>query len=353
MASIDNMMGAAFVGVAFACFLLGVSVLQSLHYFSNNNAQDPVAMRVFVLFIIVLDFSHQGLICHTLYVYVITGYDEPDELKTVVWSLLVEVLVNGLIAFSLFVMENLETPQFEYMAHGIRDDPGVFRARLYHRFDVGISFDLGNDGSQRLTCIWTFVELAVHLKGLSIAVNVLAAAGDVLIASSLACRLPRPGFESQSNMMINKLVGPIVSFLKPPHPSFLQTLFAVNTGALTSICAMASLVSILVFPATFVYISFFFCMGHLYTNSLLATLNARAGIRALGGIHTSDKDQSFLDLEGDTSLLKRLGMMSSSVVSLGRKRVPEAIAMVATEAEPYLPPTPPNSPCCVSVFFRI
>ncbi|KAF9065260.1 hypothetical protein BDP27DRAFT_64902 [Rhodocollybia butyracea] len=278
-------------------------------------------MRVFVLFIIVLDFSHQGLICHTLYVYVITGYDKPDELKTVVWSLLVEVLVNGLIAFSV---QSFLSWRIWRLSNSNIWLTAFVMTLVFSELGCITAYAL-----IALTRIRTFVELAVHLKGLSIAVNVLAAAGDVLIASSLAYLLQtsKTGFRN-SDTMINKL-----------------TLFAVNTGALTSICAMASLVSILVFPATFVYISFFFCMGRLYTNSLLATLNARAGIRALGGIHTSDEDQSFLDLEGDTSLLKRLGMMSSSVVSLGRKRVPEAIAMVATEAEPYLPPTPPNSPC--------
>ncbi|KAF5379624.1 hypothetical protein D9757_009222 [Collybiopsis confluens] len=46
-----------------------------------------------------------------------------------------------------------------------------------------------------------------------------------------------------------------------------------------SLCAVASLISILAAPNTFIYISFFFSIGRLYTNSLLATLNARKMIR--------------------------------------------------------------------------
>ncbi|KAF5392313.1 hypothetical protein D9757_001612 [Collybiopsis confluens] len=121
-----------------------------------------------------------------------------------------------------------------------------------------------------------------------------SAAGDVLIAGTLTFLLQtsKTGF-SRSDTMLNKL-----------------TLFAVNTGALTSLCAVASLISvspssrnllyklvkvldrptlkILAAPNTFIYISFFFCMGRLYTNSLLATLNARKMIRSAGeNVHTT------------------------------------------------------------------
>jgi hypothetical protein len=109
----------------------------------------------------------------------------------------------------------------------------------------------------------TFKQLGA-LKGLSITVNALAAVGDVLIAAVLCIVLhrSRTGFH-RSDTMINKLI-----------------VFAVNTGLLTSICAVASLISIVVAGNTFLYICFYFSLGRLYSNSLLATLNARNMIRA-------------------------------------------------------------------------
>lgn len=75
-------------------------------------------------------------------------------------------------------------------------------------------------------------------------------------------------------------------------------IFSVNTGLLTSVCACMSLITILALPDTFVYITFFFIIGRrefsivgtlliashtdewtVYTNSLMATLNARKGLR--------------------------------------------------------------------------
>ncbi|KAF8897191.1 hypothetical protein BD779DRAFT_1489411 [Infundibulicybe gibba] len=111
----------------------------------------------------------------------------------------------------------------------------------------------------------TWDDLA-QLKGLSMSVNVLGALTDVIIATSLSVLLARSrtGFKG-SNTMISKLI-----------------LFSVSTGALTSICAIASLISILAWGRTLIYVAFYFSLGRLYSNSILATLNARIAIRDLG-----------------------------------------------------------------------
>ncbi|PPQ75119.1 hypothetical protein CVT26_008297, partial [Gymnopilus dilepis] len=113
--------------------------------------------------------------------------------------------------------------------------------------------------------------------GLSVLVNALAAAGDIVIAFSLCWLLhkSRTGF-SKSNRIIDKLI-----------------LFTVNTGLLTSLCAIASLTSIIVAGHTYLYIAFFFCIGRLYTNSLLVTLNAREMIRSSSRIVNATNEDHF------------------------------------------------------------
>jgi len=102
------------------------------------------------------------------------------------------------------------------------------------------------------------------LKALSLTVNALAAAGDVLIAFILCWILQssRTGFK-RSDTVITKLIA-----------------FSINTGLVTSICALLSLITIVVFPGAFIYITFYFTLGRLYSNSLLATLNARQSLAA-------------------------------------------------------------------------
>jgi hypothetical protein len=55
--------------------------------------------------------------------------------------------------------------------------------------------------------------------------------------------------------------------------------FVVNTGILTTCCAMAALVSLVVSPKSLIYAAFYFCIGRFYTNSFLATLNARQSLK--------------------------------------------------------------------------
>ncbi|EIN09145.1 hypothetical protein PUNSTDRAFT_102696 [Punctularia strigosozonata HHB-11173 SS5] len=94
---------------------------------------------------------------------------------------------------------------------------------------------------------------------------ILAAASDILIAVSLCTILYRTKRSSLRNTraLINRLM-----------------LFVLNTGILTSMCAIATLVTSMAHhPETDVRLGLYHIMGRLYINSLLATLNARDQIR--------------------------------------------------------------------------
>jgi hypothetical protein len=152
----------------------------------------------------------------------------------------------------------------------------------------------------------TFAELGT-LKPLSMSVNALAAAGDVLIAVFLCTLLQqsRTGFR-RSDTMINKLI-----------------LFSINTGLLTSICAVMSLISISVWPNTFIYIAFYFCLGRLYCNSLLATLNARKSLRG----DSRDENMS-LSLQGIQK--------SSNSIGTSQRRLPNNISIKIDTTQEYV-----------------
>ncbi|KAF9449607.1 hypothetical protein P691DRAFT_634705, partial [Macrolepiota fuliginosa MF-IS2] len=108
----------------------------------------------------------------------------------------------------------------------------------------------------------TYTELT-HLKSLSIAMNTLVAAGDLLIATTLCIVLhqSRTGFQRYASSIF------YVYF----HTD------SVNTDLLTRL--ISSQYPIVLEGQTFFYIMFFFCIGRFYSNSLLATFNARKNIR--------------------------------------------------------------------------
>lgn len=259
---VDDTMGIAFIGVIVAAFLHGVSCLQAWYYFTHQ--KDTWRLKSMVAAVMISDTVHQVLVSACVYRYVITNYNNPVELINVNRPLLIEVLFNG---FTALLVQSFMTLRLWRLSN-----------KNVWLTSIVVLLVLGEFGTiMAYSCIAltykTFIDLA-RVKTLSITVNALAAVGDTLIAGILCTLLhkSRTGFQ-RSDTMINKLM-----------------LFAVNTGVLTSMCAICSLITILAAGNTFLYIAFFFCIGRLYSNSLLATLNARQIIRGAIEGHNSTSD---------------------------------------------------------------
>ncbi|KAF8339483.1 hypothetical protein F5887DRAFT_980223 [Amanita rubescens] len=262
--SLGNTLGAVFIGVVVASTPLQVSLIQAWYYYTHQNDRWP--FKTLVSAVMICDVIHQALITHTIYTYLITYFAEPAQLENIVWSLVVEVLFNGI---ACLLVQSFLTMR-------------VWRLSERNIWVTSII----------VFTVKTFLQLLfLEVKRLSIAVNALAAAGDVSIAVVLCTLLHkcRTGYH-RSDTVINKLI-----------------LFTVNTGLLTSLCALASLTSIVVGGDNFVYIAFFFCLGRLYSNSLLATLNARKMFRCTDFIPSNGEDRplSLRDVPKTTTISSR------------------------------------------------
>ncbi|KAI3600724.1 hypothetical protein WG66_014177 [Moniliophthora roreri] len=289
--NLDNTMGAAFVGLAVAGTLYGISVLQTFRYFTNPGQDDGWPIKTLVGAVLFFDTVHHILISHTMYTYLVTNYNNPAILVECVWSLLAEVLFNGFTA--LLVQSFLTLRVWKYLR--LTRPHESMSAANWFVTAVAVVLVLAEFGCitafgiMALVRVKTFADLAT-MKWLSILVNALAAAGDVYIAATLCWLLQnsRTGFR-RSDTIIKKLI-----------------LFTVNTGALTSLCAITAA------PNTFIYITFFFCIGRLYANSLLATLNARKYIR-------ESADQA--EYNTTTGAFRNVGTGSANVGTRGAKGI--------------------------------
>ncbi|KAF5363742.1 hypothetical protein D9756_000609 [Leucocoprinus leucothites] len=227
----------------------------------------------------------------SVYYYVIKNFNNPTILICMVWSIIVEVLFNGLVGF---LVQGFLTLRVWRLSSNNLFITGTIACMVIAEFGMCtkvtgvIITDLAPPPSS-LTRLLPFTAKAIQfhtweelkaLKGLSITVNILAVLPDVFIAASLFYFLQRSrtGFK--------------------------------NTGVFTSICAIASLVSILAWGNTLIYVAFYFSLGKrkvvplfdrssllnqraVYSNSLLATLNARITIRGLG----EDSDELSFSLQ--------------------------------------------------------
>ncbi|KDR83472.1 hypothetical protein GALMADRAFT_132917 [Galerina marginata CBS 339.88] len=279
---IDTTFGAAYIGVVAAAMLYGVSFVQTCYYFLEYR-QDVWFIKALVGAICIFETIHQALISHTVYYYLITNYNNPGILNNIVWSILLEVLFNGLIGLlvqgfltlRVWRCRSMSSSWFDFalnLSVSGRNVPLTIAVAtlVFACFGCSVAFTAQ---SMQLD---TWVELE-QLKGLSMAINLLGAATDITIAAALFVFLhkSRTGFK-KSDTMISRLIA-----------------FTVSTGLLTSICAVASLISILASGDTLIYVAFYFSLGRLYSNSVLATLNARQIIRKLG----EDSDELSFSLQ--------------------------------------------------------
>ncbi|KAI0039164.1 hypothetical protein FA95DRAFT_1078999 [Auriscalpium vulgare] len=92
-------MGAAHIGAFISSMLYGVTCIQTFHYYRSARAKtDSWKTKTFVLALLVCDSTHQALIIHISYYYVITHFADPIALLTNIWSVAASLLVGAVIA---------------------------------------------------------------------------------------------------------------------------------------------------------------------------------------------------------------------------------------------------------------
>ncbi|KAL4067188.1 hypothetical protein V8B97DRAFT_977681 [Scleroderma yunnanense] len=246
MAAVDATFGALLLGVVISAILYGVAVLQIIFYYTRYTA-DSWYIKSLVLVVFISDTMHQALITHSVFTYLVTDIGAPAELGKIVWSLVVEVLFNAITAFLVqcFLMMRVYRLSNKNTIVTVS-----VMAVVLAEFIMSLIYV-----SKTLT-YETFNELG-GFKSLSSAINATTAASDIMIMGCLCYLLQkyRTGFR-RSDAIITRLI-----------------IFSVNTGLLTSILAIASLITISLWPDDFIYIAFYFCLGRMYCNTLLATLN--------------------------------------------------------------------------------
>ncbi|GLB41344.1 hypothetical protein LshimejAT787_0905590 [Lyophyllum shimeji] len=251
---VENM-GGQLIGVLLSAVLLGVSLVQTFYYYMAY-PNDPWYLKYLVAATAFLDTAHMMMISHMLWYYLVSGYNDPARLERIVWSLVMEALCTGLTGCLV---------QCFYLTR-------VWVLSKRNKFLTGFIL-LIVLATAAMGTVW--VILAMQLKtyddlltisGITISINALSVTSDVLIAGSLVYMLhhARTGFR-KSDTMINKLM-----------------IFVVNTGVLTSLFAIAALLSIVLDPYRLIYAGFYYCIGRLYTNSFLATLNGREMVKRSG-----------------------------------------------------------------------
>ncbi|EIW53013.1 uncharacterized protein TRAVEDRAFT_53430 [Trametes versicolor FP-101664 SS1] len=237
-------LGSVFLGFACTCVLYGITSLQTWMYFDYDFKDEPMLSRT-VLFLWILDTLQVLFLAITVYRNVVVDFGNLPALLTPTWSLAAMViLVSNLIVRAIFGMRIWKLSGGHWFIP-------VCIVNVLSLFVLGDGIFFAVKGLSVPTLFevhWSFYT--------GFSAEVVA---DTIITVSQCMLLVRmkTGFE-RTDSLISVMMR-----------------YSINTGLLTSICAILVLITYSTQPNNFVYMAFYFVYSKLYVNSLLATLNAR------------------------------------------------------------------------------
>ncbi|KAG7094386.1 hypothetical protein E1B28_007986 [Marasmius oreades] len=279
--TIDNTLGLLFNVAIITAALWGAGSLQGWFYFRKYNSRDPIGTRLLIAFLMVADTVQEAMICEAVYKYAVTMHGDPDAMKHMVRTILLQLWFAGPIGFAV--------QQFY-----------VYRIfRLSNNYYIAGIVSLLSFVSLALLWGYTIVTMGYSSLGELIvqqhwatALNVMSAGTDLAITVAMIWCLQgkKTGFRKSTDI-INRMI-----------------IFTFNTGILTTALSVADFITLNAMPETFVYMGFFLIRDRFYTNSILVTLNSRDYIRGIA-----------VETDHETISLSKFSQTTSN----GRSRAPQ------------------------------
>ncbi|KAF9564952.1 hypothetical protein CPC08DRAFT_705016 [Agrocybe pediades] len=245
----DLTLGAVEIGVLVSTFLFGVVTVQCYVY-AFRFPKDPLFLKFLVPFVWLLELAHTICICQALYVVTIRQYGRPQLLDIPPQSLNVAILFSGFIG-------PIEQGWFSHRIY-------KFSGQMYLPLFCAslavtrwfMSTALAIVAFHRLT-VEQYIQKWCWLLS---SILVIGAISDAILALALCYYLSqwRHTAFKRTTRLLDRLM-----------------LWSIETGLLTCIGAVALLACFIAMPDTFVWIGIFSILARLFSNTFLASLNAR------------------------------------------------------------------------------
>lgn len=283
MSNVAVTLGIIEIGVSVSVFLFGLSTIQVYSYHSRF-PNDPIQLKAFVYLVWLLELGH--VICTLDYFWVVSivQYGHPEMiLGKAPPSMPALFILTGCVATSVQM----------FFADRVRRVSGKFFWVLICWGLSILRFALSVTICVVLTRV-SLAEFAANWKWLVTSSWVSGAAVDTLITVLLFYDLfkKRKLAFRKTAKLIDRLI-----------------LTTIETGLLTSVLTLVSGLSFEVVSGTFAWFALYLCIARVFSNSLLATLNARMTIRqmSVSNVHSVDFiSRNVEDVPSDASKTRRL-----------------------------------------------
>ncbi|KAL0952285.1 hypothetical protein HGRIS_006575 [Hohenbuehelia grisea] len=248
--TLNNSIGALYVGTIVAAVLYGFTSLQTYWYYHWYARRDTKVHKISVGFLWALDTVHLILICHGVYHYMVTGFGNFFGLLGVVWSLKLQVTINVLI---IFIVHCLYTYRV-WLLGGYHN--GFLAYFVMAVLCAGLA--MGIVLAYEVYKVDSFPQHE-QMSWSIIAAVATATIIDFVIAAAMCYYLRKSkGPQPHLNNRLSNLMQ-----------------FVLGSGFLTSATSTSVLISYIALPDTLVFLAIESFLTKLYINSFLAMLNAR------------------------------------------------------------------------------
>ncbi|KAF5374154.1 hypothetical protein D9615_008808 [Tricholomella constricta] len=255
MPNVGPLFGPMLIGVFLNTILFGICIVQTFIYYQTYT-RDAKWIRYFVLYLFILEILNTAFDIAMIYEPLVLRFGTERALKTMPIMLSADPIVTTLVSTSveIFIAWRIN------MISGSKAVPGIICFLAFSAFVGAVG-----------TTIWIplLVDFAriQELRPTVITWLTSSALADGLIALSLSWSLyqRKTGFR-YTDRKINRIIR-----------------LTVQTGAITAIFAILHVTCFCLLKNITLNFVWDFALSKLYTNSLLSTLNARAGWNHLTG----------------------------------------------------------------------
>jgi len=249
---VKSTMGALLLGLTFSAIFFGVTIIQIYQYYYRYWS-DTLVSKIFVALIGTLDALQVISVIAAAWWYLIENYGNIAAVGLVPWSLALEVASTA--AIGLLVQTYFAHRVWTLSKNNYIITAGIIVLTLL-QFAFAVYYVVVGQTTGLASTILEITWASTASLSLSIA-------ADVLITASLCWYLHR----SRSGLArTDKLIDVLI-------------VYTVNTGLLTTICAICTIALSQAYPTTYWDTMFYFMISKCYVNSTLATLNARDVLR--------------------------------------------------------------------------
>ncbi|EJF59164.1 hypothetical protein DICSQDRAFT_138746 [Dichomitus squalens LYAD-421 SS1] len=260
---LDSTFGAVLIGTSLGLTLYGMVVHQCYRYFGTYR-NDSSWIKVLVSAILVFETFHVVSSMHICYHYLVTKYSNGEALLSGVWSIDLLSAISGIIIISAQSFFAARV----FLLGGRRYRVLVTIAMILLAGELGFFFA----ATVKAFTFPSFSDFQRYTWLVS-AGAALACAADALLTGVLVnlLRSKHTGVERLDQIM-DRLIK-----------------YTINTGLLTSVVNLLSLVFSVLLPSKLIYVAFGIVATKLYANSLLAALNARSSLQYVPGTKSSSE----------------------------------------------------------------